>query len=88
VPLGLGGTLGGFAGSWRTRCPGPLLGNTQSLLGASLDRSALSLGQFTIELGGTRTYSDDGYVIVARGRLSVVLRRGRVTQQVFSEPGG
>lgn len=87
VPLGLGGgDLGGFTGSWRTRCPGPSLSNAQPLRGAPLDRSTLGHPEFTIQLRGKGTSSDDGYVIHARGRLSLVLRRGPVTQQRTDEP--
>ena len=86
VPLGFGSPLGGFSGSWRTRCPGPSLGNAQSLVGAPLDRSMLGQREFTIQLRGTGTSSDDGYVTHAHGHLSLVLRRGRITQQVSSEP--
>ena len=82
------GMLGGFAGSWRTRCPGPSLANAQPLLAGPLSRSALGHRQFTIEARGTGTSSDDGYVIVARGRLSLVFRRGRITQQVIVQPAG
>ncbi len=88
VPLGLGSGSGGFTSSWRTRCPGPSLGNAQPLLAGSLDRAALGRRQFTIEVGGKGMSSDDGYVIVAHGRLSLVLRRGRIIQQVTVQPTG
>jgi hypothetical protein len=86
VPLGFGGRLRGFVGPLRTRCPGPSLANAQPLLGAPLSRSALGHRQFTIQVGGSGTSSDDGYEIRVRGHLSLVLRRGRITQQVSSEP--
>jgi hypothetical protein len=88
MPFGLEGSSGCFAGSWRTRCPGPSLRNAQLLLAGSLDRSALGHRQFTIEARGTGTSADDGYVFAARGRLSLVLRRGRITQQVMTQPTG
>jgi hypothetical protein len=86
VPLGLGHRLGGFTGFWRTRCPGPSFQNVGPLLGASLDRATLAHREFTLTLGGNETSSDDGYVIVAHGRLSLRLRRGRITHQVDTQP--
>jgi len=88
VPFGVGSGSGGFTGSWRTRCPGPSLGNAQPLLAGSLDRAALGRRQFTIEVDGKGMSSDDGYVIVAHGRVSLVLRRGRITQHVTEQPTG
>lgn len=87
VPLGFGGgEFGGFTGSWRTRCPGPLLSNAQPFLGVPLDRSMLGHREFAIRLRGKGTSSDDGYEIDARGHLSLVLRRGRITQQISTQP--
>lgn len=86
VALGFGGRLAGFIGPWRTRCPGPVLANAQPLVGAPLDRSVLGHREFTIRLRGMGTLADDGYGIQARGRMSLVLRRGRITQQVTVEP--
>jgi hypothetical protein len=90
VAVGLGpgstGSYGAFTGSWRTRCPGPLLGDGMGGLSVSLPKSALEHRQFTVALHATGTLQDDGYVIVPHGRLSVLLRRGPTTQQVFSEP--
>jgi hypothetical protein len=86
VPLGIGGPIGGFTGPWRTRCPGPSLDNARLLLSAPLTRSQLGHRRFTIHVGGKGTSSDDGYTIRSHGRLSLVLRRGRVTQQVTAEP--
>jgi hypothetical protein len=87
IGLGLRGASGGFTETWRTRCPGPSLRDVQPLLTGPLDRSALGRRQFRIDVAGKETLSDDGYVILARGRLSLVVRRGRITQQVSSEPG-
>jgi hypothetical protein len=86
IQLGLGGVSGGFAQTWRTRCPGPSLGDKQPILSGPLDRSALDRRQFRLQVGGSGTSSDDGYVIRAHGHLSLVLRRGRITQQVSAEP--
>ncbi|MBV9801626.1 MAG: hypothetical protein JO130_00485, partial [Solirubrobacterales bacterium] len=82
------GRFGGFTGSWRTRCAGPLLDDGVVGLSASLAKGALEHRQFTIAARATATLQNDGYVIVPRGRLSVLVRRGPVTQQVFSEPAG
>jgi hypothetical protein len=78
---------GGFTETWRTRCPGPSLADVQPFLTGPLDRSALGRHQFGINIAGKDAFSDDGYVILARGRLSLVVRRGRITQQVSTEPG-
>ena len=78
--------FGGFVDSWRTRCPGPVLGNASSGLSASLARGALGHRQFTIELRPRASLTDDGYVMTPHGRLSAVVRRGRITQQVITEP--
>jgi hypothetical protein len=86
VPLGFNRVFGGFVGPWRTRCPGPTLRDTQPLLGAPLDRTVLRHREFTIQLRGRAMTSDDGYEIVTRGHLSLVLRRGRITQQVSTAP--
>jgi hypothetical protein len=87
LSLGLGHPLGGFTGFWRTRCPGPSFENVRPLLGASVDRAALARREFTVALGGSATSSDDGYVIVAHGRLTLRVRRGRITQRVETQPG-
>lgn len=87
IGFGPRGASGGFTDTWRTRCPGPSLGDVQPLLTGPLDRSALGRRQFSINVFGEETFSDDGYAILGRGRLSLVLRRGRITQQVSTEPG-
>jgi hypothetical protein len=89
VPFTLGpGPGGGFVGTWRTRCPGPLFENTGSLLSSSPDRAALGHREFTLDVRGRGASSDDGYMIVVHGRLSLRLRRGRITSQVLTQPGG
>jgi hypothetical protein len=88
ISLAPDGASGGLSESWRTRCPGPSVGNAQSLLAGRFDRSVLGHRQFTIKVAGKGTSSDDGYAIVARGRLSLVLRRGRISQQIDTEPTG
>lgn len=80
------GASGGFTDTWRTRCPGPSLRNGQPLLAGPLDRSVLGRREFRIVVQGNAQSSDDGYVIRGRGRLSLVLRRGRITQQVSTAP--
>jgi hypothetical protein len=81
----LGGS-GGFAGSWRTRCPGPILESGLGGLSASLAAGALGQRQFTIGLRAAGAFTDDGYVVAPQGRLLVVLRRGTITQQVVTQP--
>jgi hypothetical protein len=39
-----------------------------------------------VKLHGKGSFTDDGYVVTPQGSLSVVLRRGHVTQQVITEP--
>lgn len=83
-----GGSLGGggFAGSWRTRCPGPALGAGPGGFGTSLAPGALGHHQFALAVRASGSFSDDGYVISPHGRLSIVLRRGPITQQVATQP--
>jgi len=76
------------AGSWRTRCPGPMFSNGSPLLSASLPQSSLGRRQFTIDVRGTGSLEDDGYAATVHGRLSLDLRRARITQQVITEPTG
>ena len=82
------GVSGGFFGTWRTRCPGPIFGLGALALRGSFDRAALGRTQFTIGLRSTGSFADDGYAVTPHGRLSILLRRGRITQQVTSEPTG
>jgi hypothetical protein len=82
------GLFGGFAGSWRTRCAGPLVGSGAAGLSVSLAKGALQHREFTIKARASGTLNDDGYVMVPHGHVSVLLRRGPVTQQVFPEPTG
>ena len=84
--FGGSGGGGGFFGSWRTRCPGPVLGTGPVGVRTSLAPGALGHRQFAVTLRGSGSFSDDGYVISRRGRLSVVVRRGRITQQVATQP--
>jgi hypothetical protein len=86
--FGLGTDAGEFEGSWRTRCPGPIFSNGSQALTASFDRAALGHREFSVGMRASGSLADDGYVIVPHGGLSVLLGRGRVTQQVFSEPAG
>jgi hypothetical protein len=77
---------GGFLGSWRTRCPGPLLGNASTGVTASVQPGALAHRQFTIQLRGGGPFTDDGYVVTPNGGMSAVVSRGRITSQVITEP--
>ncbi len=87
--FGLGSPGGSvFSGSWRTRCPGPILEGGSHGLVASFDRAALGHREFSLGLRATGSLQDDGYVIVPHGRLSMLLRRGRITQQVIAGPTG
>lgn len=83
------GELKGFAdtSSWRTRCPGPdLNANDNPLLDAVLPRSALGRRTFTIRLRPAGAVADDGYTVTLHGRLSLVVRRGRISQSVTTAP--
>jgi hypothetical protein len=85
------GQLRGFANAtaWRTRCPGPVLSaQSNPLLDAALPRAALGRRTFTIGLRPAGPVGDDGYTLAVHGQLSLVLRRGRITQQVITEPTG
>ena len=85
------GGLTGFAGttSWRTRCPGPIL-NSQGtpLLAAAVARDALTRRTFTIGLRPSGPVEDDGYTLTVQGHMSLVVRRGRITQHVITQPAG
>jgi hypothetical protein len=86
-----GGTLVGSsasAGSWRTRCPGPSLANAATLLSASAPAGALRRPRLRIVLRARSGVGDDGYVISPHGNLSLMLRRGRISQSVQVEPTG
>jgi hypothetical protein len=82
------GSLGGFVGPWRTRCPGPALINATPFLTGAFDPSVLGRRDLTLTARATGSLSDGGYVIVPRGSLSIVLRRGTVSQQVVAQPAG
>jgi hypothetical protein len=79
-------SAGGFTGGWRTRCPGPQFGASQVGVVASLRPGALEHQQFTIDMRGSGSFTDDGYVVLARGDVSALLRRGRITSQVITQP--
>jgi len=83
---GVSGGYGAFAGSWRSRCPGPELQPASGGLKGSLAPGALTHGRFTVTVRPRGSFADDGYVITPRGRISLVLRRGRISSQVFEEP--
>ncbi|MGN6869678.1 MAG: hypothetical protein ACTHMY_14900 [Solirubrobacteraceae bacterium] len=85
--FGVGG-VGAFTGSWRTRCPGPIFNPFNQVLIASFNRATLGHREFSVRVRAKGSPTDDGYVIVPHGRLSMLLRRGRITQQVISAPAG
>lgn len=72
--------------SWRTRCPGPLVGEQEQLLSGAVPISALARRTFTVVLHGLGSLVDDGYSASLHGRLTLRLRRGRVSQQVIDAP--
>lgn len=73
---------------WRTRCPGPMVpGGTQTLSASSRLR-LMGPRTFGVTLRPAGSFSDDGYTVTLQGHLSLVLRRGRITQQVATEPTG
>jgi hypothetical protein len=79
-------SAGGFAGGWRTRCPGPQFGASQAGVVASLRPGALEHRQFTIDMRGSGSFTDDGYVVLAHGDVSALVRRERITSQVITQP--
>lgn len=90
IPAGsekLTGTVSS-AGSWRTRCPGPSLTNEVPLLSASAPAGVLRHPRLKITLRAGAPFGDDGYVASPGGRLSLVLRRGRISQVVAVLPTG
>lgn len=76
------------AGTWRTRCPGPMFSNGSPLLSASLPQSSLGRRQFAIDVRGAGALEDDGHALAVHGQLSLELRRGGITQQVSTQPTG
>ncbi len=85
-----GGASGGFFGSspWRTRCPGPMVPGQAQLPLASPRLRAIGPRAFGVVLRPVGPLSDDGYTLTLHGHLSLLLRRGRISQQVFTEPTG
>jgi hypothetical protein len=62
------------------------IGN-QNLATGRVSTAALRHPTFSLRLGGSLAFGDAGYSAVSHSRLSLVLRRGRVTQNVVTEPG-
>lgn len=89
VTIGISGRAqgGAFAGPWRTRCPGPLVNITSPGVVASVRPGALAHRQFTVRLGASGSFTDDGYVLSPRGEVSALVRRGLITSQVITVPG-
>ena len=84
---GLAGDLFASSGSLRSRCPGPQIAARLTLASGSSPRAALSAKTATIVLRAGPAFQDDGYVVTPRGQLSLTLRFGGVSQQLFSAPG-
>jgi len=57
-------------------------------LTGAFNSSELARRQFTLTARATGSVADDGYLTIPRGSLSIVLRRGTVTQQVVAQPVG
>jgi hypothetical protein len=81
---------GGFFDSspWRTRCPGPMVPGQVQLLSARARLRMMGPREFGITFGPVGSLTDDGYTLTVHGHLSLVLRRGRISQQVVAEPTG
>jgi hypothetical protein len=75
----------GPASALRTRCPGPAVPDPEAILsgGGQLETDGRSL---TLTLDRGRAFEDDGYLGRIQGRVTLTLRRGRLRQQIFSEP--
>jgi hypothetical protein len=70
-----------------TECPGPsFVGPGSRLLSGIMPRTTLSSRTFTLVLRRGSSFQDDGYTGSVRGSLRLTFRRGRVTQQVITEP--
>jgi hypothetical protein len=84
------GASGGFFGSspWRTRCPGPMVPGQVQLLSARARLRMMGPREFGVTFRPVGSLTDDGYTFTLHGHLSLVLRRGRITQQVVTEPAG
>jgi hypothetical protein len=70
----------------RTRCPGPILGTDTTALSGRLPRAELRHSVFTIVLGRSAPFIDDGYVGQFGGVLSFTLRHGHVSSQFIKAP--
>jgi hypothetical protein len=57
-------------------------------LTGEFNSSMLAHRQFTLAARATGSVAHDGYLTVPRGSLSIVLRRGTVSQQVVAQPVG
>jgi hypothetical protein len=74
------------AASPRTRCPGPELGQFQTLASGRVSRAALGRPRFTLRLSGKGPIADDGYSISRQSSFTLTLKRGRVHEQTFFAP--
>ena len=84
------GASGGYFGSspWRTRCPGPMVPGQVQPLSARVRLRMMGPREFGVTFRPVGSLTDDGYTLTLHGHLSLVLRRGRITQQVLTEPVG
>ena len=88
--IAAGGASGGLFGSspWRTRCPGPMVPGQAQPLAASSRLRVIGPRAFSVTFRPVGSLGDDGYTLTLHGHLSLVLRRGRIVQQVVAEPVG
>ena len=70
----------------RTRCPGPMIAEGQTLASGGASLSVFRHRTFTLTLLGGPAFQDDGYTATTRGQLSLTLRRGQISQQVATQP--
>jgi hypothetical protein len=72
-----------------TECPGPIaaaVNAPSSLLSGAAARRILGARTFTVVVNRGSSLQDDGYIGSVHGSLGLTLRRGRLTQQVITEP--
>jgi hypothetical protein len=72
----------------RTRCPGPMIGPSQTIASGRFPRRDFARRVFTITLNATPSLADDGYSGALRGHLALTLRRGRLSERFFTQPAG
>jgi hypothetical protein len=88
--ISLGYSVGGLlspgpgGGGVRTRCPGPMLGQSARLASGTLSRASLGHRTFVLRLRGGGSVADQGYNASLGGAIALRIRRGRVSQQVLT----